>query len=114
MKRHSRSIYGCTQPPAEFECPRDCRLTYNPDKRRLYVHLFAWPYQHLFLPGTAYKQQMAYAQLLHDASEIPLNTNSWFTDQISHSGYDVSDGVLLQLPQARPSEVVPVIELLLK
>ncbi len=37
MKRHSRSIYGCTQAPAEFSAPQDCRLTYNPDTKRLYV-----------------------------------------------------------------------------
>ncbi len=29
MKRHSRSIYGCTQAPEEFACPPDCRYTYN-------------------------------------------------------------------------------------
>ena len=29
MKRHSRSIYGCTQAPEEFICPTDCRYTYN-------------------------------------------------------------------------------------
>ena len=41
MKRHSRSIYRCTQAPDEFKAPQDCRLTYNPEKKRLYVHVFA-------------------------------------------------------------------------
>jgi len=36
MKRHNRSIYGCTQAPDVFKCPRDCRFTYNPETKRLY------------------------------------------------------------------------------
>ena len=47
MHFNSRSIYGCTQAPDEFVAPKDCRLTYNPKKKRLYVHVLAWPYQHL-------------------------------------------------------------------
>ena len=31
MKRHCRSIYGCTQAPAELgSAPQDCRYTYDP------------------------------------------------------------------------------------
>jgi len=41
MRRHSRSIYGCTQAPDELPAPEDCRLTFNPRSNRLYVHLFA-------------------------------------------------------------------------
>jgi alpha-L-fucosidase len=36
MKRHGRSIYGCTQAPDEYICPRDCRYTYNPKTKTLY------------------------------------------------------------------------------
>ncbi|MBM4080683.1 MAG: alpha-L-fucosidase, partial [Planctomycetes bacterium] len=64
MKRHGRAIYGCTQAPDEFKCPQDCRLTYNPEKKRLYVHVLAWPYKHLYLDGEAYTQRIEYAQLL--------------------------------------------------
>lgn len=114
MKRHSRSIYGCTAAPEQFACPRDCRLTYNPEKRRLYVHLLAWPYRHLLLPGKAFREQVAYAQLLHDASEVGVETSPWFIDQIKHSGYDISDALMLTLPQTKPDETVPVVELFLK
>ena len=37
MRQHSRSIYGCTQAPAEFPTPQDCRLTYNPATRVLTI-----------------------------------------------------------------------------
>ncbi|MHB1158360.1 MAG: alpha-L-fucosidase [Phycisphaerales bacterium] len=114
MKRHSRSIYDCTAAPEEFACPRDCRLTYNPDTRRLYVHLLAWPYRHLLLTGKAFREQVAYAQLLHDASEVGVETSPWFIDQIKRSGYDISDALMLTLPQTRPDETVPVVELFLK
>jgi alpha-L-fucosidase len=109
MKRHSRAIYGCTQAPPEFTTPQDCRLTYNPDTRRLYVHLFAWPYKHLHLDG-AYADQVAYAQLLHDASEVKMGLDDWHASQLKLTGKTLT----LTLPQARPNATVPVVELYLK
>ena len=70
MRRHGRAIYGCTQAPDDIQAPQDCRLTYNPQTNRLYVHIFAWPYRHLHLDGMA--GRVAYAQLLNDASEVKL------------------------------------------
>lgn len=55
MKYHNRSIYGCTQAPEKFNAPQDCRLTYNPEMNRLYVHLFTWPFKELHLDGLAGK-----------------------------------------------------------
>jgi len=98
MKRHSRAIYGCTQAPAEFAVPQDCRLTYNPQAKRLYVHLFAWPFNALHLDG--YRGKIEYAQLLNDASEIKME--------------DQSDSLTLRLPVKKPPVTVPVIELFLK
>ena len=45
---------------ASFAPPPDCRYTQRGD--RLYLHLFAWPFEHVHLPGLAGK--VAYAQLL--------------------------------------------------
>jgi len=105
MQLHSRSIYGCTQ--SEFEAPRDCRLTQNGN--RLYVHLFAWPFKHLHMPGLAGKVE--YAQLLNDASEIGLLTPS----QVVHRTPEApEDTVILDLPVVKPDVVVPVVELFLK
>ncbi|MGI6610462.1 MAG: alpha-L-fucosidase [Limnochordia bacterium] len=103
MKRHSRSIYGCTQAPAEFEAPQDCRLTYHPEKRRLYLHVFAWPFRQLHLDGFAGK--IAYAQLLNDASEITFQVRDRDNE---------SQALTLNLPVQKPAVTVPVIELFLK
>ena len=108
MKRHSRSIYGCTQAPDEYKTPQDCRLTYNPQTKRLYVHLFAWPFNELHLDG--YAGKIAYAQLLNDASEIKMEGRpEW---QASHEVG--ADTVTLRLPVKKPPVTVPVIELFLK
>lgn len=110
MYRHNRSIYGCTQAPAEFKCPEDCRLTYNPETNRLYVHVFSWPFRHLHLDGFAGKVE--YAQLLNDASEIKMIEGK---DEVAvNTHFAFGAGTLtLELPIKKP-EVVPVIELFLK
>lgn len=109
MKRHSRAIYGCTQAPDEFSCPQDCRLTYNPDTRRLYVHVFAWPFAQLHLDGFA--GRVEYAQLLNDASEVRMTElPSHQTAMESHP----TNTLTLQLPVKKPNVTVPVIELFLK
>lgn len=107
MKRHSRSIYGCTQAPAEFKTPQDCRLTYNPATKRLYVHVFAWPFAHLHLDGFAGKVE--YAQLLNDASELIMHENHPKAQKD-----DCENTLTLDLPVQKPNVTVPVIELFLK
>jgi alpha-L-fucosidase len=109
MRRHGRSIYGCTQAPAEFITPQDCRLTYNPLTRRIYVHLLAWPYKHLHLDGT-FHEQVEYAQLLHDASEVAMRMDEWHSKQMNLE----KPTLTLTLPQREPEPVIPVIELFLK
>ncbi|OIN98041.1 alpha-L-fucosidase [Candidatus Desantisbacteria bacterium CG1_02_38_46] len=109
MKRHSRAIYGCTQAPDEFKTPQDCRLTYNPETKRLYVHIFAWPYKYLYLDGKAYAQRVEYAQLLNDASEIKTGLGEWYQNQLKHKG----EVLVLNLPSQKPDVTVPVIELFL-
>ncbi len=110
MHHHSTSIYGCTQAPDAFPVPDDCRLTYHPEKKRLYIHLLNWPYKFLHLDGRAFSQQVEYAQLLHDASEVKMGIDAWHASQFSR-GEDV---LTLELPLVEPSVEVPVIELFLK
>ena len=110
MRLHSRSIYGCTQAPAEFECPRDCRLTYNPETRRLYVHVFAWPFKHLHLAGA--QGRIKYAQLLNDASEVRMSDVT--ERQLNREGSGQKDAIALELPVQQPDVTVPVIELFLE
>lgn len=115
MKRHGRSIYGCTQAPQEFATPQDCRLTYNPETKRLYVHIFAWPYKHLHLDGKAYTQRVEYAQLLNDASELKMGLEQWYQDQIKRKGGRIfKESLALNLPAQKPDVTVPVVELFLK
>ena len=107
MRQHGRSIYGCTQAPAEFAAPPDCRLTWNPETKRLYMHVLNWPLGEVFLPGMFGK--VRYAQLLNDASELKLASRpawqSW--------GEGAGQTLRIELPVRRPEVAVPVIELFL-
>ena len=98
MKYHSRSIYGCTQAPDEFAIPKNCLLTYNPDAKRLYIHILEWPIHTLRLPG--YAGKFKYAQLLNDASEIRYKTEG--------------DNITFDLPLRKPTVEIPVVELFLQ
>jgi len=112
MKRHSRSIYGCTQAPSEFQAPQDCRLTWNSETNRLYIHVLAWPFKHLHLHGQAFVEQVEYAQLLNDASEVQLaGIEEW---QMGKDDAKDDPKVSLTLPIIKPDVTVPVIEVFLK
>ncbi len=108
MRLHGRSIYGCAA--SEFTPPQDARYTQN--GKRLYLHLFAWPYKHVHLEGLAGKVE--YAQLLNDASEvkmIQIDPNA----QAQNMTMQGKEGLLtLQFPLQKPDVAVPVVELFLK
>ena len=106
MRRHNRAIYGCTQ--SEFTAPSDCRFTQN--GTRLYLHVFSWPFRHIYLDGLAGKVE--YAQLLSDASEVKILEPGRQTSHVSPQLRE--DSVTLEVPVVRPDVVVPVIELFLK
>ena len=110
MKVNSRSIYGCTQAPAEFPVPQNCLLTYNPAAKRLYVHVLRWPIDILRLDGFAGK--VAYAQLLNDASEIRYTEEG--LAPAGKKGEKTANSLVLELPIAKPGVEIPVIELFLK
>lgn len=102
---NSDSIYGCTQ--SDYPAPPDCRLTQN--GKKLYLHIFAWPFMHLLLEQLAGKVE--YAQFLHDGSEVLMSgIPDWQLEQMQ-----IKEGTLiLNLPVKKPDVVVPVIELKLK
>ena len=106
MRLHSRAIYGCTQ--SDFTPPSDVRYTQN--GKRLYAHLYAWPFRHLLLPGLA--GRVEYAQLLNDASEVTFKEagmdRTWDENELP------AGSVVLSLPVVKPEVVVPVIEIFLK
>ncbi len=109
MRLHSRSIYGAGA--STFAPPSDVRYTQRGD--RLYVHVFAWPFGHLHLPGLAGK--VRYAQLLHDASEIRRREIDPRLEAYTVGLGGMPPGTLtLELPVQRPDVAVPVIELFLE
>lgn len=102
MKFNNRSIYMCTQAPEEFTAPPNTLLTFNPETRRLYVHLLSYPMGSLTLSNMADK--VKYVQFLHDASEIRFGT-----------GREASaNDLTLQLPVQKPPVIIPVLEVYLK
>ena len=109
MRLHGRSIYGCTA--SSFPPPPDCRYTQSGN--RLYLHLFAWPIQHVHLEGLAGKVE--YAQLLNDASEITMHVHE--SKQHPHAvmtSGPTPGSLTLELPIRKPPVAVPVIEFFLK
>lgn len=109
MKYNSRSIYGCGKAPKGFEAPNDCRYTYNAKTKRLYVHIFAWPFGHMHLPGLAGK--IKYVQILNDGSEIKFSENLKADPCAAGTP---AGAVTLKLPVMKPNSVVPVMEIFLK
>jgi alpha-L-fucosidase len=111
MRLHSRSIYGCTA--SDFTPPPDCRYTQSQDGKRLYLHLFAWPFRHVHLDGLA--GRVEYAQLLNDASEIRFRVipPAQQAQNTTMAGLG-ADTLTLELPVVKPPVAVPVVELFLK
>jgi alpha-L-fucosidase len=102
MDLNSRSVYGCTEAPAEFIAPANTVLTYNPSSKRLYIHLLAYPMGRLNLKGMTDK--IKYVQFLHDASEVRFSPGS---------GEDAGS-LSLQLPMQKPPVEIAVLEVYLK
>jgi len=102
MAVNSRSIYGCTEAPPEFVAPPNTLLTWNPETRRLYVHLLSYPLNGIWLKRLAGKVE--YVQFLHDASEILFEPGK---------GEEASD-LWLSLPVQKPPVEIPVLEVFIK
>lgn len=110
MKYNSRSIYGCTMAEPEFTAPTDCRFTQSTDGKRLYLHIFAYPFAHIQIKGLAGK--VKYAQFLNDASEVEFTEGG--VKHFSEGTSKADDLLVLEIPSVKPHTVVPVIELFLK
>ncbi len=103
MHGNARAIYGCTQ--SDFTPPPDARYTQN--GKRLYLHLLAYPFRDVTLPGLG--GLVEYAQFLHDGSEVLIaEANVEWNDKFPEGS------VNLRLPPIKPPVLVPVIELFLK
>jgi len=108
MKCNSRSIYGCSEAPAEFQAPDNCLLTYNPITKRIYIHCLDWPLEVLHLKG--FKGKVKYAQMLHDGSEVQFSQSEGYWNPEKKA----DDVLSLNLPVLKPNVEIPVIEVFLK
>jgi len=103
MRVNARSIYGCTEAPADFAVPEGSMLTYNPERKRLYIHLFAYPAGAI---GLKFGDRVAYAQFLHDGSEVKVEPLVDWKAKQDASG----NKAYLHLPVRHPDVAVPVVE----
>ena len=85
-------------------------MTQSEDGKRLYIHLFAYPYAHLQLRGLAGKVE--YAQFLHDGSELKYTEGK--VEHFSFGATVSEDLLVIELPPVKPDVLVPVIELFLR
>ena len=109
MKYNNRAIYGCTEAPEEFKAPGHSLMTYNPETKRLYIHLLDYPMKWYTLKGFAGK--VKYAQFLHDGSEIKFGEPR---HNVTHQEERAEEDVILILPVLKPNVEIPVIELILE
>ncbi|SEF10649.1 alpha-L-fucosidase [Jiangella alba] len=116
MRLHGRSVVGAGPAAADLAAavapglPPGAVLTQRGD--RLYVHLFAWPFEHVHLRGMA--DRVRHAQLLNDGSELATirlapGQQAWNTTP----GGQPPGTLTLRLPTVRPDVLVPVVELFL-
>jgi len=109
MRLHGRSIHGAG--PSAFVPPVDCRYTQRGD--RLYLHLFAWPFEKVHLRDLA--DLVVHAQFLHDGSEVRRSAPD--PDDAPHAtkpGGEAAGTLTLELPVRRPDVAIPVVELFLR
>ena len=104
MRYNSRSIYGCTEAPAGITAPDRCILTYNPETKRLYIHLVDYPTGRLNID---FGDRVKFARFLHDGSEVRVES------KVRGTGKDAETVVSLLLPMIQPDVVNPVIEVAL-
>ncbi len=108
MHLNNRSIYGCTEAPAEFDSLGTNLMTYNKETNRLYVHLIDYPLQRYTLKGFA--GRVKYAQFLHDGSELQFGEPR---HNVTHQEERAEEDLILMLPVVKPNVEIPVIELIL-
>jgi alpha-L-fucosidase len=108
MRLHNKSIYNCTA--SDFTPPPDCRYTQN--GKKLYLHIFSYPFKHLYLDGLADKVE--YTQFLNDASEVKMFTTDPNKNALNTKIEGLPNTLILELPIRKPDVEIPVVELFLK
>lgn len=109
MHANSEAIYGCTAASEAFVAPRGTRLTWNPERKRLYMAIFDYPTGRL---DCEFTEKIAYAQFLHDGSEVKVVSPRKQWDKAE--GYQPKTYGGFELPVVEPNVLVPVVELFVK
>ncbi len=109
LHKHHKAVIGCTGTPAGLPEPEGCRYTWNPENKRLYLHLFSWPDRRIFLGGLC--EKIEYAQMLNDGSELLFEE---YNPKNLHGSRTPEGFMKLCLPIQRPDVALPVVELFLK
>jgi alpha-L-fucosidase len=109
MEVNEKSIRDCTAAPSEYSPPHNGYYTWNESEKILYLHLFSWPDRRVHLPNL--QGRIAYAQLLHDGSELSLTENDSKNPNLCNI---MTDACTLALPVKKPATELPVIEIFLK
>lgn len=108
MDVNGRSVYGCTEAPADFVAPENTILTYNPKTSRLYIHLMTYPGARL---ACSFVDRVSCARFLHDGSEIQIERYGALPTQHQQFYKSGCEGVsYFKLPALKPDVVNPVIE----
>ncbi|OUQ10226.1 alpha-L-fucosidase [Enterococcus cecorum] len=121
LSKNGQSIYGATS--CDFDAPNNC--CYTQKGKKIYLHIFSWPYRTIVLPNLGNK--VAFARLLSDGSEIRfvdkknIGGEREATDNLYKEVAEVHikeaidpSTLLLNIPIRPPKDLVPVIELTLK
>ncbi len=109
MRLHGRAIHGAGR--SDLTPPLDCRYTQRGN--RLYLHLFAWPFEKVHLAGLA--GRVEYAQFLHDGSQVrPGEPDPDDQPYATRPGAEPAGTLTLDLPVRRPDVAIPVVELFLR
>lgn len=111
MQLNGRSIYGCTAAPDDLTVTSGTALTWNPTTKALYIHIYDYPLE--FLP-LAFWDRIAFAQFLHDASELTVKPPKKTIDVSGAADTSKRNWGGLRLPTIKPDVEIPVIEVFLK
>ena len=106
LRVNGRAIYGCTAAPEGILPPPDSVLTYNPETKRLYAILKAYPNRDLACP---FADRVDFVLLLDTGVDVEVRKPKTMGN---FGEVEIPEQFILQ--KGRPTSVLPVLEITLK
>ena len=106
LRVNGRAIYGCTAAPEGILPPPDSVLTYNPETKRLYAILKAYPNRDLACP---FADRVDFVRLQDTGVDVEVRKPK----TMGNFG-EVEIPEQFILPKGRPASALPVLEITLK